>query len=55
MTAIQLAEGLDSTLSLARIRDLYYQLQADAQVPAVRDFLERAKGFVRSENNRLAA
>jgi tetratricopeptide (TPR) repeat protein len=47
MTAIQLAEGLDSTLSVARIRDLYYQLQADAQVLAVRDFLERAEGLVR--------
>jgi hypothetical protein len=47
MTAIQLAEDLDSTLSVARIRDLYYQLQADVQVPAIRDFLERAKGLVK--------
>ncbi|MGH4022286.1 MAG: helix-turn-helix domain-containing protein [Pseudonocardiaceae bacterium] len=47
MTAIELAEGLDSTLAAARIRDLYYQLQPDAQVPAVRDFLERAREFAK--------
>ncbi|MGH4007734.1 MAG: hypothetical protein ACRDTH_06155 [Pseudonocardiaceae bacterium] len=47
MTAIQLAEGLDSTLSVARISDLYHQLQTDAQTPAVRDFLERAEGFIK--------
>ncbi len=42
--AIQLAEGLDSTVSVDRIRSLTRQLQLHAQVPAVREFLERAEG-----------
>lgn len=49
MTAIQVAEGLDSTVSVDRIRNLTRQLQPHAQVSAVREFLERAKGFVERE------
>ncbi len=47
MAAIQMAEELDSTRSAARIRDLYHQLQPHVQVPAVRDFLERAREFAK--------
>ncbi|MGH3773221.1 MAG: hypothetical protein ACRDRW_17800 [Pseudonocardiaceae bacterium] len=43
---IDLAESLDSTRGAGRLRDLYYQLKPHAQVPAVHDFLERARGFV---------
>jgi len=46
MEAIQLAENLSSTRSVDRIRDLSRQLKPHAKVPAVRDFLERARGFV---------
>jgi hypothetical protein len=44
--AIQLAEGLSSTLNVDRIHSLTRQLTPHAQVPMVREFLERAKGFV---------
>jgi hypothetical protein len=38
-------ESLDSTLGVDLLRDLYRQLKPHAKVPAVRDFLERARGF----------
>ena len=44
--AIELAESLDSTISVDLLRDLYHQMKPHAQVPAVGDFLERARGFV---------
>jgi len=44
--AIELAESLDSTRSVGRIRDLHEQLTPHAEAPAVRDFLERARGFL---------
>ena len=46
MESIDLAESLDSTNGLGYLRDLYHQLKPHAKVPAVRDFLERAQGFV---------
>jgi DNA-binding XRE family transcriptional regulator/tetratricopeptide (TPR) repeat protein len=45
--AIDLAANLSSTRSVDRIRYLSRQLKPYATVPAVRDFLERAKGFVK--------
>jgi DNA-binding XRE family transcriptional regulator len=44
--AIELAESLDSTISVDLLRNLYHQMKPHAQVPAVGDFLERARGFV---------
>jgi DNA-binding XRE family transcriptional regulator len=44
--AIQLAVNLSSTRSVDRIRDLSRQLKPYAKVPAVRDFLAQAQGFV---------
>lgn len=46
MTAIGLAESLHSTLGADLLRDLSHQMTPHAKVPAVRDFLERAKEFV---------
>ncbi|MDQ3761344.1 MAG: hypothetical protein M3460_06475 [Actinomycetota bacterium] len=46
MQSIDLAEGLDSTRGTSRLRDLYYQLRPYAKIPAVQDFLERARDFV---------
>ncbi len=46
MEAVHLAESLSSTLNVDRIRYLSRQLKPYAKVPAVRDFLERAKEFV---------
>jgi tetratricopeptide (TPR) repeat protein len=43
--AIHLAESLSSTLSVDRIRSLSRQLKPHAKLPAVQEFLERAKGF----------
>ncbi|MCA1672161.1 MAG: helix-turn-helix domain-containing protein, partial [Actinobacteria bacterium] len=43
--AINLAQGLSSARSVARIRELSQQLQPHATVPAVREFLERAEGL----------
>ncbi|MGH3795850.1 MAG: hypothetical protein ACRDSP_13280 [Pseudonocardiaceae bacterium] len=45
MESIDLAEGLDSHRGTGRLRDLYSQMKPHAKVPAVRDFLERARGF----------
>lgn len=46
MAAIQLAENLDSTLSVDLLRDLYHQMTPHAKVPAVHEFLDRAQGLV---------
>jgi tetratricopeptide (TPR) repeat protein len=43
MQSLDLAESLDSTRGDDRIRGLYFQMKPHAKVPAVRDFLERAK------------
>ncbi len=43
MEAIQLIETLDSPRSLALIRDLCQQLTPHTKVPAVRDFMARAR------------
>lgn len=45
MAAIDLAETLDSARSAARIRGLGDQLASHAELPAVRDFVERARSF----------
>jgi len=48
MEAIQLAEGLDSTRSADLLRDLSHQLRPHANVPAVRDFLDRSREFAQA-------
>ncbi len=45
MESLDLAEGLDSATGLG-LGDLYHQLKPHAKVSAVRDFLDRARGFV---------
>ncbi|MGH3822940.1 MAG: hypothetical protein ACRDRA_08935 [Pseudonocardiaceae bacterium] len=45
MESIDLAESLDSHC-LGGLHDLYDQLKPHAKVPAVGDFLDRARGFV---------
>ncbi len=49
MQSIDLAESLNSTRGASRLRDLYYQLTPHAKVPAVHDFVERARDFVEGE------
>ncbi|MGH3885202.1 MAG: hypothetical protein ACRDSZ_01320, partial [Pseudonocardiaceae bacterium] len=44
--AIELAESLDSTISVDLLRDLYRQMKPHTEVRAVGDFLERARGLV---------
>ncbi|MGH3802584.1 MAG: hypothetical protein ACRDTD_21160, partial [Pseudonocardiaceae bacterium] len=46
LEAVQLAENLDSTRCVGLIRNLYHQITPHAKVPAVGDFLERARGLV---------
>ncbi|MGH3865207.1 MAG: hypothetical protein ACRDQ4_03550 [Pseudonocardiaceae bacterium] len=46
MQSIDLAESLDSHRGAGRLRNLYFRMQPHDKVPAVRDFLERARGFV---------
>lgn len=46
MEAIDIAETLHSTYSVELLRNLYHQMTPHAKVPAVGDFLERARGFV---------
>jgi len=46
MTSIDLVESVDSTRGIGHLHDLYRHLKPHAKVPAVRDFLERARGFV---------
>ena len=47
LESLDLAESLDSTRGTDLLRDLYLRLKPYAKVPAVRDFLERAKGLVK--------
>ncbi|MBV9163211.1 MAG: hypothetical protein JO281_17020, partial [Pseudonocardiales bacterium] len=44
--SIDLAETLDATRGAGLLRDLYLRMTPHGEVPAVRDFLERARGFV---------
>jgi tetratricopeptide (TPR) repeat protein len=44
--SIDLAETLHATRGAGLLRDLYVQMTPHGKVPAVRDFLERAQGFV---------
>ncbi|HEU0087742.1 MAG TPA: hypothetical protein VFQ77_08840 [Pseudonocardiaceae bacterium] len=44
--AIHLAGSVSSTLNVDRIRDLARHLKPHAKLPAVRDFLEQARGLV---------
>ena len=44
LAAVHLAERLTSTRGLDCLRDLFMQMQPHASVPAVGDFLERARG-----------
>ncbi len=46
MESLDLAESLDSMRGLGYLRDLCLRLKPYAKVPAVGDFLERARGFV---------
>ncbi len=46
IAAIRLAEGLDSNRSVDLLRDLYHQMTPHAKVPAVREFLDQARGLV---------
>jgi hypothetical protein len=46
MEAIQLAEGLDSARIAGLIRNLCNQMQPHARVPAVGEFLDRARGVL---------
>lgn len=46
--SIDLAAGLDSTLNIGRIRSLAHQLKPHATVPAVREFLDRAKELAKN-------
>jgi hypothetical protein len=46
VAALKLAESVASTRSTGHIRDLYRQLTPHASLPAVEDFLARARGFL---------
>ena len=46
IAAIELAEHLDSALGVDLLRGLYHQMKPHAKVPAVKDFIERARGLV---------
>jgi len=46
MQSIDLAESLDSHTGAGHLRDLHHQLKLYAKIPAVQDFLERAKMFM---------
>lgn len=46
ITALELSENLDSTCGVGRLRDLHSQLKPHAKTPAVRDFLDQARGLV---------
>jgi DNA-binding XRE family transcriptional regulator len=46
MESIDLAESLDSNRGIDLLRDLCHQMTPHAKVPAVGDFLERARGLV---------
>jgi hypothetical protein len=46
MASIDLIESVDSTRGIGDLHHLYRHLKPHAKVPAVGDFLERARGFV---------
>lgn len=46
IAALELSESLDSTRGLGRLRDLYHQMRLHATVPAVGDFVDRARELV---------
>jgi tetratricopeptide (TPR) repeat protein len=46
MESLELADSLDSRTGTGHLRDLCLRLKPHDNVPAVREFLERAKGFV---------
>ena len=46
LAAVHLAESVTSARGIDRLRDLYMQMQPHASVPAVGDFLERARGVL---------
>ncbi len=46
MVAIDLSKSLDSTRGVGRLRDLCHQMNPHAKVPAVREFLDRARDLV---------
>lgn len=46
MEAIDIAESLHSTYSVALLRNLYHEMKPHSKAPVVRDFVERARGFV---------
>jgi hypothetical protein len=46
LAAVHLAQTVISTRGIDRLHDLYIQLQPHASIPAVRDFLERARGIL---------
>ncbi len=46
MQSIDLAESLDSPRGAGLLRDLYLRMKPHGEVPAVRDFLERSRGFM---------
>ncbi|MGH3930887.1 MAG: hypothetical protein ACRDTF_13020, partial [Pseudonocardiaceae bacterium] len=48
MEALRLAEGLDSNRNMDLLRDLSHQLSPHTNVPAVRDFVERAREFAQA-------
>ena len=47
MESLDLTESLDSCLGAGHLLDLYLRLKPYAKVPAVQEFLERAKGLVK--------
>jgi hypothetical protein len=46
MLAIDLAESLNSARGNNRLLNLYHQMKPHTKVPAVADFLGRARGLV---------
>jgi hypothetical protein len=46
MAAIDLSKSLDSIRGVGRLRDICHQMKPHAKVPAVREFLDRARGLV---------
>lgn len=46
MQSIDIAESLESHTGAGHLRDLYFRMKPHGDVPAVRDFLERARGIV---------
>ncbi|MGH4006662.1 MAG: helix-turn-helix transcriptional regulator [Pseudonocardiaceae bacterium] len=46
IAALDLSQNLDSTRGVGRLRDLCHQMKPHAKVPAVGDFLDRARSLV---------